>query len=154
MERIYLFHRQQPFAAQSVHSCRQLVGVRAPSEYLVVLSRFESVTRLLNIYPKYNIAFWNESDLASLAPSAPLNRTVEYWLTSNLVMKSEKMPKKVSVLVDLLSSPKKEATLENSSMALVCKDSRDWIAGWLFSRKLCGCKCSNIKGGLHFVLTH
>lgn len=58
-------------------------------------------------------------------------------LTSNLEMNSEKMPKKDSVLEDLLSSPKKEATLENSSIARVCRDSSDWMAGWLFSRKLC-----------------
>lgn len=44
-------------------------------------------------------------------------------------MNSAKMPKKASGLLDLPSSPKKEATLENSSMARVCRDSRDWMAG-------------------------
>lgn len=50
-------------------------------------------------------------------------------LTSNLNINSAKMPKKASGLLNLPSSPKKEATLENSSMARVCRDSRDWMAG-------------------------
>lgn len=56
-------------------------------------------------------------------------------LTSNFEVNSAKMPKKASVVVILPSSPKKEATLQNSSIALCCRDSRDCTAGWLFSKK-------------------
>jgi len=69
-----------------------------------------------------------------------LNSTPQNFITSNLHMNSAKMPKKDSVLADMPSSPKKDATLENSSMAWVCRDSRDWMAGWLFSKKLWGVK--------------
>lgn len=55
-------------------------------------------------------------------------------LTSNLAMNSAKIPKKLSVVVVFPSSPKNDATLQNSSIASCCRDSRDCTAGWLFSR--------------------
>lgn len=56
-------------------------------------------------------------------------------LTSNLLMNSAKMPKKASEVVIFESSPKKDNTLLNSSMALCCRSSRDRMAGWALSRK-------------------
>lgn len=50
-------------------------------------------------------------------------------------MNSAKMPKKASEVVILESSPKKDSTLLNSSMALCCRSSSERMAGCALSRK-------------------
>ncbi|EDL89669.1 rCG42763 [Rattus norvegicus] len=57
------------------------------------------------------------------------------WLTSNLLMNSEKMPKKASEVVALESSPKKASAFPSSSMASRCSPSNARRAGCAVSRK-------------------
>ncbi|EDL19053.1 mCG1030461, isoform CRA_b, partial [Mus musculus] len=57
------------------------------------------------------------------------------WLTSNLLMNSEKMPKKASEVVALESSPKKARAFPSSSMASRCRPSNARRAGCAVSRK-------------------
>lgn len=50
-------------------------------------------------------------------------------------MNSAKIPKKASEVVTLESSPKKDRTLPNSSIALCWRSAKDWMTGRALPKK-------------------